>query len=98
MPKYVIEREMPGAGSLSDDEIRGASTKSNETLSDMGGDVRWIQSYVTDDKVFCVYIAPTPERVREHAAGAGLPANHVHQVRRIIDPTSAENQPAEVPA
>jgi len=98
MPKYVIEREMPGVTELSRDELQGASQTPNEALSSMGGDVRWIQSFVTEDKVFCVYIAPSPERVREHANLAGLPANQIHQVERIIDPTTAEAKPAEVPA
>ena len=98
MPKYVIEREMPAAGSLSDHEIRAASETSNGALSELGGDVQWVQSFVTDDKIYCVYIAPDPERVREHADRACLPADEVHQVRRIIDPTSAEAKPATVPA
>ena len=72
MPKYVIEREMPGVTELSRDELQGASQTSNEALSSMGGDVRWIQSFVTEDKIFCVYIAPSPERIREHANLAGL--------------------------
>ena len=88
MPKYLIERELPGAGSLSDEEICGISQKSNAVLSDLGGDVQWDHSYVTADKIFCVYIAPNEDRVREHAARGGFPANAVREVKRVIDPTT----------
>ena len=88
MPKYLIERELPGAGSLSDEEICGISQKSNAVLSDLGGDVQWDHSYVTADKIFCVYIAPNEDRVREHAARGGFPANAVREVARVIDPTT----------
>lgn len=87
MPKFVIERELPGAGNLSDDEICGISQKSNEVLSGMP-DVQWVQSYVTDDKIFCVYVAPDADRIREHAEQGGFPANAVRQVARTIDPTT----------
>ena len=90
MPKYVIERGLPGAGSLSDEEIQGIAQKSNEVLDEMGGDVQWLHSYVTDDKLFCVYIAPNPERVQHHADCGGFPADAILQVRRVIDPTTAE--------
>lgn len=88
MPKYVIERELPGAGKLSDEEICGISQKSNAVLADMGGDVLWQHSYVTTDKIFCVYIAPDEARVREHASRGGFPANAVNEVARVIDPTT----------
>jgi hypothetical protein len=88
MPKYVIERELPGAGRLSDDELTAISVTSNSVLTELGGDVQWQQSYVTDDKIFCVYIAPDADRVREHAVRGGFPANNVARVSRIIDPTT----------
>lgn len=87
MPKYVIERELPGAGSLSDDEIREISEKSNGVIADLG-DVQWLHSYVTANKIFCVYIAPDEGRVREHATRGGFPANAILQVARVIDPTT----------
>jgi hypothetical protein len=88
MPKYVIERPLPGAGALGDDDIRGISEKSNGVLAEMGGDVQWLHSYVTDDKIFCVYIAPDANRVKEHATRGGFPAEAVCRVTRMIDPTS----------
>ncbi len=88
MPKYVIERELPGAGNLSDDQICDISQKSNGVLTVDGGDVQWLHSYVTGDKIFCVYIAPNEERVREHATRGGFPANSVREVVRVIDPTT----------
>jgi hypothetical protein len=94
MPKYVIEREIPGAGKLSDKEIRDVSAASNKVLHDMtseGKDVQWIESYVTGDKLFCVYKAPNAEVIREHAKRGGFPANAIHQVTRVIDPTTGEN-------
>ena len=90
MPKYVIERELPGAGNLGDTEIQGISQKSGQVLTDLGPQIQWVQSYVTDDKIYCVYIAPNAEMVKEHAEKGGFPANKISQVRRIIDPTSAE--------
>lgn len=90
MPKYVIERDLPGAGALTDQDFTAISQKSNSVLRDLGGDVQWLHSYVTDDKLFCVYIAPTEERVREHATRGGFPANAVLQVARTIDPTTGE--------
>jgi len=90
MPKYVIERGIPGAGDLSGDELAAIAAKSNDVLADMGGDVQWIQSYVTGDKLYCVYIAPDAERVYEHARCGGFPADSVEQVSTIIDPTTAE--------
>jgi Protein of unknown function (DUF4242) len=90
MPKYVIEREIPGAGKLSAQELKGISQKSCGVLSGMGPQIQWLQSYVTADKLYCVYIAPTEEMVREHARQGGFPANRVSEVKSIIDPTTAE--------
>jgi hypothetical protein len=90
MPKYVIEREIPGAGKLSADQLRGISQTSCGVLRQMGPEVQWVESFVTDDKIYCVYIAPTEEAVREHATRGGFPANRVSQVRTMIDPTTAE--------
>jgi hypothetical protein len=90
MPKYVIEREIPGAGKLSADQLRGISQTSCGVLRQMGPAVQWVESFVTDDKVYCVYIAPNEEAVREHATRGGFPANRVSQVRATIDPTTAE--------
>jgi hypothetical protein len=88
MPKYVIERDLPGAGDLTDADIGSVSTKSNNVLTEMGGDVQWVHSYVTGDKLFCVYIAPNEDRVREHASRGGFPADAVREVARMIDPTT----------
>ena len=90
MPKFVIEREVPGAGKLSPAELQGMSQKSCGVLSGMGPKIQWLQSYVTDDKIYCVYIAPDEATVREHAKQGGFPANRVSQIRRVIDPTTAE--------
>jgi len=90
MPKYVIEREIPGAGKLSPEELHGISVKSCSVLKDMGPQVQWIHSYVTDDKIYCLYIAPNEEAVREHARRGGFPANRVSEVRSVIDPTTGE--------
>jgi hypothetical protein len=90
MPKYVIEREIPGLGQLSGDELQAVSQKSCDVLRDLGGDVQWLHSYVTDDKLFCVYIAPDEQRVQEHADRGGFPANAIARVHRLIDPTTAE--------
>lgn len=90
MPKYLIERNLPGAGKLSTEDLRGISEKSCEVLRGMGGDVQWLHSYVTDDKITCVYIAPSEERVREHARQGGFPSDAVLEIREVIDPTTAE--------
>ena len=90
MPKYVIERDIPGAGQLSAAELRGISQKSCGVLSGMGPQIQWLHSYVTGDKVYCIYIAPNEEVVREHARQGGFPANRVSAVTTIIDPTTAE--------
>jgi hypothetical protein len=90
MPKYVIERDIPGAGELSPRELQAISQKSCSVLSGLGPQIQWLQSYVTDDKIYCVYIAPNAEMVREHAQRGGFPANRVSEVKRVIDPTTAE--------
>jgi cell division inhibitor SulA len=90
MPKFVIERLIPGAGKLSPEELRNISQRSCAVLSELGPQIQWIQSYVTDNKIYCVYIAPNEEVVREHAKRGGFPANHVVSVKTIIDPTTAE--------
>jgi hypothetical protein len=86
VPQYVIEREVPGAGSLSETEIRGLSLRSLQTLKEMGPQIQWLHSYVTEDKVYCVYLAPDEDSIREHARRVGLPANRIEAVRRLIDP------------
>ena len=90
MPKYVIERELPGAGKLSEAQLRGISQKSCSVLQNLGPQIQWVTSYVTDDKLYCVYIAPNANMVREHAKQGGFPANKVSEVRSVIDPTTAE--------
>lgn len=90
MPKFVIEREIPGAGKLSDRDLKAVAQKSNRALAQLGPQVQWVQSYVTGDKVYCVYIAPNEELIREHAKLGGFPANSVSQVAATIDPTTAE--------
>lgn len=90
MPKYVIGRDIPGAGKLSAQDLAGISQKSCSVLEELGPKIQWVESYVTDDKIYCVYIAPNEETVREHARRGGFPANRVSQVRTIIDPTTAE--------
>jgi hypothetical protein len=90
MPKYVIEREVPGAGKLSPAELKAISQKSCAVLRGMGPEVQWLESYVTADKLYCVYIAPNEDAVREHATRGGFPANRISAVTSIIDPTSSE--------
>jgi hypothetical protein len=90
MPKYVIERELPGAGKLSAQELTGISQKSCSVLRELGPQIQWVQSYVTGDNIYCVYIAPDEGTVREHAKRGGFPANRVSEVTTIIDPTTAE--------
>jgi hypothetical protein len=90
MPKYVIEREIPGAGKLTQEQLQGISQKSCSVLAKLGPTIQWVESYVTDDKIYCVYIAPNEALVREHAKQGGFPANRVSEVRRIIDPTTSE--------
>ena len=90
MPKFLIERELPGAGKLSSDELQAISRKSCAVLKGMGSQVQWLHSYVTGDKVYCVYIAPNEDAVRQHAKEGGFPANRVSRIQRVIDPTTAE--------
>src|SRR5271165_959491 len=90
MPKYVIERELPGAGKLSVDELRAISQKSNKVISDLGPEIRWLQSYVTDDKIYCVYVAPDEDILYEHARCGGFPADKVTKVSMMIDPSTGD--------
>lgn len=90
MPKYVIERDIPGAGKLSTQELKAISQKSCGVLSKLGSQIQWVQSFVTADKIYCVYIAPNEEMVREHAKQGGFPANRVSRVATVIDPTTSE--------
>ena len=90
MPQYVIEREIPGAGEMSESEIRDVSVKSLEVLGLMGPKIRWLHSYVTDNKIYCVYLAADEAAIREHAQKGGLPANRISKVRRLIDPVNYE--------
>ena len=90
MPRYLIEREIPKAGDLKPAELQGISQKSCAVLRDLGPQIQWVQSYVTADKVYCVYIAPDEDSVREHAQKGGFPANSIAEVKTIIDPTTAE--------
>jgi len=89
MPKYVIEREIPGAGKLTPTELQGIAAKSCGVLRDLGPSIQWEESYVTDDKVYCIYIAPNEAMVREHARQGGFPANKVSELRTMIDPSTA---------
>lgn len=91
MPKYIIEREIPGAGNLSAEELQAISQKSCSVLNQMGPQIQWVQSYVTGDKVYCVYIAPNEEMIKEHAEQGGFPANRISEVKSLIDPTTAES-------
>jgi len=90
MPKFLIERDIPGAGKLSAAELNAISQKSCKVLQGMGSQIQWVESYVTEDKVYCVYIAPNEAMVREHAEQGGFPANRVSEIKAIIDPTTAE--------
>ena len=90
MPKFVIEREVPGAGSLTEIQIREVSLRSLQALKELGAQIQWVHSYVTEDKVYCVYLAPNEDMIREHARRAGLPADRISAVRRLIDPTNGE--------
>jgi hypothetical protein len=88
VPKFVIERDVPGAGSMTDAEIREASLKSLEALRQLGPEIQWIHSYVTDDKIYCVYLAPDEAAIKEHATRGGFPANRISAVRRLLDPVN----------
>ena len=90
MPKYLIEREIPGAGNLNPQQLQGISQKSCGVLRNLGPEIQWVQSYVTDNKIYCVYIAPNEQMVREHASQGGFPANKISEVKTVIDPTTAE--------
>jgi hypothetical protein len=90
MPKYVIEREIPGAGNIGPEDMQGIAQKSCGVLKELGPEVQWVESFVTDDKIYCIYIAPNKEMVLEHAKRGGFPANSVAEVKRMIDPTTAE--------
>jgi cell division inhibitor SulA len=90
MPKYVIEREIPGAGNMSPQELQAVSQTSCGVLRQMGPSIQWLHSYVTGDKIYCVYIAPSEEMIREHAQQGGFPANRISEIKSIIDPTTAE--------
>ena len=90
MPKYVIERDLPGAGALTPQQIQGVAQKSCGVLKDLGPHIQWLQSYVTPDKIYCIYIAPNEEMIREHAQQGGFPANRISEIKTVIDPTTAE--------
>jgi len=90
MPKFIIERELPGAGDLGDDQVQGISQKSCQVLGELGPQIQWVESFVTDDKIYCVYIAPNKEMIEKHAQKGGFPANKISRIRRMIDPTTAE--------
>ena len=96
MPRYVIERALPGAGRLTADELRGVARRSNEVLARLGADIVWEESFVTDDRIYCLYTAPSPELVREHARQAGFPADRISEIRAAISPRTAE-EPARMP-
>lgn len=90
MPKFVIEREIPEAGSLSSDQLQAISQKSCGVLREMGAQIQWVQSYVSDNKIYCIYVAPDEDAVRKHAQQGGFPANRISRIRSVIDPTTAE--------
>lgn len=98
MPKYVIEREMPKVGKLSQDDLKAASQKSCRVLQQLGPEIQWIESYVTDDKLYCVYVAPNEEIIREHARQGGFPADRISQIHSVIGPATAELGPQAAPA
>jgi hypothetical protein len=90
MPKYVIERELPGAGKLTQDQLQAISQKSCSVINHLGPQIQWIESYVTDDKIYCIYRAPSEELIRQHAKEGGFPANRISQIRSVIDPSTAD--------
>ena len=92
MPKYVIEREIPGAGNMSPQELQSVSQKSCSVLQNLGPQIQWLHSYVTGDKIYCIYIAPNEEMIREHAQQGGFPANRISEIKTVIDPTTAEEK------
>ncbi len=89
MPKFVIEREIEGIGSIPPEEMRRAAKNSNNALDELGSDIQWVESFVTEDKIYCVYIAANEDLIREHAAKTGLPANRITEIKKVIDPTTA---------
>jgi hypothetical protein len=91
MPKYVIERDLPGAGNLSPDQLRAISQKSNKVIADLGPEIHWLHSYVTDDKLYCVYVAPDADIILEHARCGGFPANKVTKLATMIDPSTGDS-------
>ena len=98
MPKYVIEREIPGAGNMSPQELQSVSQKSCSVLQNLGPQIQWLHSYITGDKIYCIYIAPNEEMVREHAQQGGFPANRISEIKTVIDPTTAEEKETTVTA
>ncbi len=90
MPKFVIERDIPGAGKLSSEQLQAIAQKSCGVLREMGPQIQWVQSYVTDDKIYCIYIAPDEDAIRKHAQQGGFPANRISRIRSVIDPTTSE--------
>ena len=98
MPKYVIEREIPGAGNMSPQELQSVSQKSCSVLQNQGPQIQWLHSYVTGDKIYCIYIAPNEEMIREHAQQGGFPANRISEIKTVIDPTTAEEKQTAVTA
>lgn len=98
MPKYVIEREIPGAGNLSPQDLQGVAQKSCNVLQNLGPQIQWVESYVTADKVYCVYIAASEDMIRAHAQQGGFPANRISEIKTTIDPTTAETQEAAATA
>lgn len=92
MPKYVIEREIPGAGNLPPDDLQAIAQKSCSVLENLGPQIQWVESYVTADKVYCVYISPSEDMIRAHAQQGGFPANKISEIKTVIDPTTAETK------
>ncbi len=90
MPKYIIEREIPGAGDLQADDLKGISQKSCSILREMGPQIQWVESFVTDNKIYCTYIAPNEDEIRKHAEEGGFPANTIAEIKTVISPTTAE--------
>jgi len=94
MPKFLIERQIPGAGNMSAEKLQQVAAQSCDVLRKLGPDIQWVESYVTADKVYCVYIAPDPEKIREHAQRVGIPANEINEVAAMLDPTTGETAAA----
>lgn len=92
MPKYVVEREIPGAGNMSPQELQAVAQKSCSVLQNLGPQIQWLQSYVTGEKIYCIYIAPSEDMIRAHAQQGGFPANRISEIKTIIDPTTAEER------